>query len=586
MDPVGVSRNRPTEQVSRGQPGPTAQARSDSAREQNPIGLAEPFQKNFDLEPIRAAVSNMKPELRRPLLDALSWKLRLPKGNRENPLHTLTSTLTAVLPQTGMGGAWEVIKAVFGHVIDTMVDPTLTRDEYMAKVRYSFERAWDHRETKEAKHEALVKFFNPDEGSDNEWRSDLLTTKDANGEPSGVRACTANIDLILEHDENFRGFIQFNDLRRRVEITGGPLKSEKGAGTAALSLSNWLQTSEYSVHVDRMTCGAAILHAAKRHHFNPVEEYLTSLHWDGKPRCARVLLDYCEAQGNTEYLQDITRKFFISAAARALSPGCKVDTVLVLQGIQGTRKTSFVETLAGEWYTTVGNKFTDKDTQMQSTAAWFVEMSELASLSRGTNSHLRGYLTKRFDPIRVPYAEQHEDYERRCVFVGTTNDDQPLIDPDGNRRYWVVACGEINLRALAAQRDQIWAEAVHLFRQYEDEMKRGVSETEMQHRWWFTRPEQDMADLENSLFQAENPIEDDIQNWLRSPKKKPDVVTCAQLAKAALFYTSERLASDDTILSRIGKTLTAMGWRKVRRGTERVGKGGRFWAFELPKETA
>ena len=106
----------------------------------------------------------------------------------------------------------------------------------------------------------------------------------------------------------------------------------------------------------------------------------------------------------------------------------------------------------------------------------------------------------------------------------------------------------------------------------------------MQHRWWFTRPEQDMADLENSLFQAENPIEDDIQNWLRSPKKKPDAVTCAQLAKAALFYTSERLASDDTILSRIGKTLTAMGWRKVRRGTERVGKGGRFWAFELPKE--
>jgi putative DNA primase/helicase len=527
----------------------------------------------------------MKPELRRPLLDALSWKLRLPKGNRENPLHTLTSTLTAVLPQTGMGEAWEVIKAVFGHVVDTMVDPTLTRDEYMAKVRYSFERAWDHRETKEAKHEALVKFFNPDEGSTDEWRSELLTVKDKEGEPSGVRACTANIDLILEHDENFRGFIQFNDLRRRVEITGGPLKSEKGAGTAALSLSNWLQTSEYSVHVDRMTCGAAILHAAKRHHFNPVEQYLLSLKWDGKPRCARVLLDYCEAQGNTEYLQDITRKFFISAAARALSPGCKVDTVLVLQGIQGTRKTSFVETLAGEWYTTVGNKFTDKDTQMQSTAAWFVEMSELASLSRGTNSHLRGYLTKRFDPIRVPYAEQHEDYERRCVFVGTTNDDQPLIDPDGNRRYWVVACGEINLRALAAQRDQIWAEAVHLFRQYEDEMKRGVSETEMQHRWWFTRPEQDMADLENSLFQAENPIEDDIQNWLRSPKKKPDAVTCAQLAKAALFYTSERLASDDTILSRIGKTLTAMGWKKVRRGSEKVGKGGRFWAFELPRDS-
>ena len=589
LDPSTVqastSRNRPTERASGGQNGPKVEAtqgRSDPASTAKSISAADQFPKILDLDQLRGCVANLPPDTRKPLLEALSWKLRLPKGNRENPLHQLTSALTTVLPQEGMGDAWEVVKTIFGHVVDTMVDPTLSPDEYMAKVRHSFERAWEHRENKSAKREAALKFFQPEEGTDEEWRNDLITIKDKDGEPMGYKGCTYNLDAILEHDPNFRTFIQFNDLRRRVEITGGPLKAPKGSGTAALALSNWLQASEYQLHVDRMTCGAAILHAAKRHHFNPVEDYLLGLHWDGKERCKRVLLDYCEARGNEDYIADITRKFFLSAVARALQPGCKVDTVLVLQGIQGTRKTSFVETLAGEWYTTVGNKFTDKDTQMQSTAAWFVEMSELASLSRGTNSHLRGYLTKRFDPIRVPYAETHEDYDRRCVFVGTTNDDQPLIDPDGNRRYWVVACGEINIRALSALRDQIWAEAVHMFRKYQEEMARGVAEQKMEFRWWFTRPEQDVADLENSVFEAENPIEDDINHWLSSPKKKPEFVTCSQLAKLALHMTAERLASDDTILPRISKTLINMGWKKVRRGSTKVGGGGRYWAFELP----
>lgn len=533
----------------------------------------------LDLEPVRAAVANLKREVRLPLLEALAFRLRLPKGERENPLHILTSNLTTVLPQRTQEEAWGVVRAVFGHVIDTMVDPTLTPDEYMAKVRYSFERAWELRENKRSQRDAVREFFEPESESEEAWRAKLIPLLDKEGEPCGVKACTANLDLILEHDENFRGHVKFNDLRRRVEVTGGPLKAPRGSGTTALSFSNWLQHSEYEVHLDRMTCGAAILHAAKRHHFNPVSDYLEGLVWDGKPRCARVLLDLCGAQGNERYIADITRKFFISAAARALSPGCKVDTVLVLQGIQGTRKTSFVETLAGEWYTTVGNKIIDKDTQMQATEAWFVELSELASMSKHTLHSLRGYLTKRVDQIRVPYAESHEDYARRCVFVGTTNDDQPLIDPDGNRRYWVVACGEIQIRELAAQRDQIWAEAVHLFREYEKEMAAGVPEQEMQYRWWLTRPEQDVADQENDVFMQDNPIEDDIKMWLTQPKKKPEYVTGSQLAKLALHITSERLTENPGIAQLVGKTLIKMGWSRVRRGTDPK----RYWAYKVPQ---
>lgn len=536
--------------------------------------------KFLDLEPVRAAVSTLKPDIRRPLLQALDFKLRLPKGQRENPLHILTSTLTQVLPQETQEGAWEVVKTVFGHVIDTMVDPTLEPAEYLAKVRYSFERAWEFRQKTRSQRDAARKFFEPPPDTDAAWRSRLIPVLNKAGEIGGVKPCTANLDLILEHDENFRGHVKFNDLRRRVEVTGGALKAPKGSGTTALAFSNWLQHSEYEMHIDRMTCGASILHAAKRHHFNPVSDYLESLTWDGKPRVARVLLEHCGASGNTSYIENITRKFFISAAARALSPGCKVDTVLVLQGIQGTRKTSFVETLAGEHYTTVGNKIIDKDTQMQATEAWFVELSELASVSQATLHSLRGYLTKRVDQIRVPYAESHEDYPRRCVFVGTTNDDQPLIDPDGNRRYWVVSCGEIDIKGLSAERDQIWAEAVHLFRQHEMEVVLGTPEREMQYRWWLTRDEQDLSDMENEIYQQENPIEDDIKLWLASPKKKPDYVTATQVAKLALHITSERLTENPGITQAIGKTLIKMGWSRVRKGTDPK----RYWAFKVPQE--
>lgn len=552
---------------------------SPAAMGANSVSGSTPDPKNFDLDSIRGAVANLPADVRKPLLDALSWRLRLPKGHREVPLHNLTSALTTVLPQKEMGAAWEVVKVVFGHVVDMMTDPTLTPEEYMAKVRHSFERAWDYRENRGAQRAAALKFFKPEPDSPLEWRRQLITNVGKDGEPTSARACTANLDLILEYDEAFRGHVKFNDLRRRVEITGGALEAPRGSGTTALAFSNWLQRSEYAMHVDRATCGAAVLHAAKRRHFNPVEQYLLSLKWDGTPRCARVLLDHCQAMGNETYIADITRKFYIAAAARALDPGCKVDTVLVLQGVQGTRKTSFVETMAGEWYTTVGNKIIDKDTQMQATEAWFVELSELASMSPATLHSLRGYLTKRVDQIRVPYAESHEDYPRRCVFVGTTNEDQPLMDPDGNRRWWVVSCGEIDLRALKRNRDQLWAEAVHMFREYQKEIEADVPEAEMQHRWWFTRPEQDEADLENSIFMQDNPIEDDIKMWLMSPKKKPSHVTAAQLAKLALHISSERLADEPEIAQSVAKTLKKMGWLRRRMGSD----PNRFWAFEVPR---
>lgn len=547
--------------------------------------------------------SGLASDVKRALQEAIDMRLVLKKGERENTLHRLTCALVSALPgedttDAGKAEAEALVEAVFVPLVDRMekdVGPGAhneSADYFLSRVGSSFDRAWEHRvdrlEKLKARRELAEKFFRPEVGAPTEWRSRLLLNQTKEGPK--CRPCTANLDLILEHDEHFKGRIHFNELKRLLHfddqriIKGSPKPSN--LSTAGLELSNWLQTSEYGIDMSDEKCGRALLLAARRHSHNPVAEYLEGLVWDGTPRIADAIVKWCCAEGNATYIRDITRKFFISAAARGLEPGCKVDTVPVLQGKQGTRKTSFVETLAGEWYTTVSGKTDDKDTKMQATSAWFVELSELASMGKSSVESLRGFLTQRLDHIRLPYAAAHEEFLRRCVFVGTTNSEQPLIDQEGNRRFWVVTCGEINLREIARNRDQLWAEAVWCFREFKKEEKavaRGeLTEKAMQYRWWLTPDEQVVSDEENSVYQSENPIDSEVRHWLVTQEKpihELPPMTVTEVAKKVLSFTNETLARDTGLIIRIGKTLKQLGWEKVRCGP----RSARYWAWRPVK---
>ena len=50
------------------------------------------------------------------------------------------------------------------------------------------------------------------------------------------------------------------------------------------------------------------------------------------------------------------------------------------------------------------------------------------------------------------------------VFVGTTNENEYLRDSTGARRFWPIKIGSINLPLIEANRDQLFAEAVHLYK--------------------------------------------------------------------------------------------------------------------------
>lgn len=208
---------------------------------------------------------------------------------------------------------------------------------------------------------------------------------------------------------------------------------------------------------------AALLQVAHEKPFHPVRECLRARRWDGVPRLA----DLVAAVGadHTALNASMLRKFMISAAARALRPGCKVDTTLILVGAQGAGKSRFFRALAGPWFSDTPMTIGDKDSLLVLHSAWIHEWSELESVQRAArNATVKAFLSSSEDLIRAPYDRATRRYLRSCVIVGTTNDEAFLTDPTGGRRYWVVPVKRrIDVAWVEAQRDRLWSEAVAAF---------------------------------------------------------------------------------------------------------------------------
>lgn len=204
-----------------------------------------------------------------------------------------------------------------------------------------------------------------------------------------------------------------------------------------------------------------LLALAHEQQYHPVEDYLDSLVWDGTPRIDTWLADYCGAD-DSELNREFGSKLLIAGVRRIRQPGCKFDTMLVLEGAQGAGKSRLAQRLAvrDEWFCGSLDLKSDDKTKAELLArAWIVECQELDGLNKATSQSLKRFLSTAIDTFRRAYGRDAGEYRRHCIILGTTNEGAYLRDLTGNRRIWPVMVRRIDLVRFGADVHQLWAEA-------------------------------------------------------------------------------------------------------------------------------
>ncbi len=298
--------------------------------------------------------------------------------------------------------------------------------------------------------------------------------KDGNNTQIVLKSITNTVCYFDINKETLSGMLSFNDFSENIEFNRrAPWHHDKqhiytwtdeDAIQAKYHLSRY---HKYEVQTPMVHEAALIV--AQRNRWHPVMDYLSKLIWDGKPRLDTWLPQYLSAPDN-KYTRQAGAKTLIAAVTRIYHPGCKFDHMLVLEGKQGTGKSTVVSILGGPWYRDITLDPSNKDTVDALRGAWVAEISEMECTRRSETQALKAFISRQEDFVRLAYARTHKPFPRKCVFIGTINPEAEsgyLKDTTGNRRFWPVRTHEIFLGMLKQDRDQLWAEAVQRYKQKE-----------------------------------------------------------------------------------------------------------------------
>jgi putative DNA primase/helicase len=243
-----------------------------------------------------------------------------------------------------------------------------------------------------------------------------------------------------------------------------------------------------------------------------------------------------------------------------MKPGCQADCVLVLKGPQGARKSSAVNSLAGEqWVLESLPKLNDKDAVQVLRGCWICAMNELESIRGAALTRVKEYISTRVDKFRASYGRYTIDIPRACVFVGTANEQYCLpYDPTGLRRWWPVEVGAIDTDAIERDRDQIWAETMAYYRSGEHWYPESTAHLEL-----LRGHQEDSVDSD--------PWEEILGNWLAAREEAlvPGdtlYITTIDALRGCLGITADRMTRADQ--TRVGGVLRALGYypRRIRTG--------------------
>lgn len=288
---------------------------------------------------------------------------------------------------------------------------------------------------------------------------DLLLDTDKQGRPLGTHV---NAARVLEHV--FADRIYFDEHSGRVLCAGIPSDLgwfPDGQWTDVHTTAFVILCNQMRLQVGMQTAFESVTHHARINGRNLLSDAVQTmaLGWDGVRRVDAAMARYWGAVDD-DASKAVSRVFLLSLAARALDPGCKVDTCPVMRGTTGIRKSMSFEVLVGAaWFSDSPLQIGSLDGMQVLRGKWLWELAENASAATKDRNTVKAFLSSRADTYRASYGRFTETVPRQTCFVITTNDEEVLSDPTGARRFLPIVAGTLDIEGLRADREQLIGEA-------------------------------------------------------------------------------------------------------------------------------
>ena len=408
------------------------------------------------------------------------------------------------------------------------------------------------------------------------------TKKDGSTETS-TKKDIRNLRLILLNDNRWGGLLRRNHLGA-IDLYGDERIEDEHitAWRNEVLVSYGLGFSKDDFYdVVRLICW--------ENEFHPVYNYLSPLVWDGVDRIGQL----AASMGSEPLYDTFLRKFFISAVVRPLewlnlspSVNWKVDTVLILKGPQGHRKSTFFKSLVpdpGLFSDSLPNIEKErKDAALHMMGRWIVEQAEFEGhVARSSVEVMKAFITREREDFRRPYARTEISCRRPSILVGTTNSETFLNDPTGDRRFWVIDLegkAEIDYAWVVRNRDQLWAQAKHLY-------ESGV-------QWWLTQPENETNKVLNEKFRRLESYKELVDEFLATNPSMAELSSTSTKFEGKAGFTMKTLTSfaldkkmievHPALLSKISTYVLSKGYKRCRVSVQH--SPDRIWCYRKVKD--
>ena len=292
----------------------------------------------------------------------------------------------------------------------------------------------------------------------------------ARAEKGTILPTVSNALIILDNDSKLRGLLGYDEFTAQPVMCRAPPPTDDGREASGPWPRSWDKPERALVHSyferahssafsDR-TIESAMVADAMLRPYHPVRDWLNGLEWDGENRVHGWMRETFGVPED-DYHNSIAAKTLVAAVRRIRQPGCKFDTILILEGKQGIGKSTCLKALFGEqWFTdTLPADIRSRDVHQALQGIWCVEFAEIEHILRADAEAVKAFLSRQEERYFPRYGRTLAKRPRQLVFIGTTNLDDFLRDTTGNRRYWPAFCTKADPAYIAKNRRQLWAEA-------------------------------------------------------------------------------------------------------------------------------